>query len=201
MAYLRGTLDNQTTDTSWNPNFFVDSPLGVAGQDAVTKIVRTVKQHTDISIDFTVVRKGAIGHVQVLPDIGPDGQGKIGVQLQNNATAVRKRVEGPVQLAVQSVKETVKMVRGTMLGFFDLISNLGEASQSLSGPVAVVAVGAEVARESPQGGSLLLRFSESVSFSDLAGKNMISARISLLETGNRAGDLVLLPLQNDMSSS
>lgn len=119
----------------------------------MSKLVRTVKQHTDLSIDFTVARNKAsnVGHVQVLPDIGSDGQGKIGVQLQNNATAVRKRVEGPAELAVQSVKETGKILTGTVSGFVDLLSNLGQASQSVSGPVAVVAVGAEVARESPQG--------------------------------------------------
>jgi hypothetical protein len=123
----------------------------------VSSVVQSVKRHTDISVDLTLARRatGVIEHVQVLPDIGSGGVGKIGVQLQGNAEFVRKRVNGPVELLLQAGRETGKMLTGTASGLVSMVTNFDEAKGSVSGPVAVVAVGAGVARDSPAGVSHL----------------------------------------------
>lgn len=118
-------------------------------------VVGTVQKHTDLSIDFTVARKvgktRTIEHVQVLPDLGADGKGRVGVQLQNNVRVERKQVQGAADLVAQSARETWQMLEGTVQGLGGMLTNFEQAKKSVSGPVAVVAVGAEVARDSPQG--------------------------------------------------
>lgn len=118
-------------------------------------VVGSVQKHTDLSVDFTVARqvdkKTKIEHVQVLPDLNDSGKGRIGVQLQNNVFIERKQAQGAVDLVKQTARETWQMLNGTVQSLGGMFSNFEQAKKSVSGPVAVVAVGAEVARESPQG--------------------------------------------------
>jgi RIP metalloprotease RseP len=135
-----------------------------AGASAVKDVVEYVKGHRDVSIDVTVARlpeksgdrlkqrpAPEIRHVQVLPDIGKDGTGKIGVQLAPNAQFVVKQATGPADVLSQSAANTWRLLRATFDGFVGIVTNWGKASESVSGPIAVVAVGAEVARSSPTG--------------------------------------------------
>jgi hypothetical protein len=122
-----------------------------AGPDAVRSVVQSIKSHRDISVGVTVERAGAVQTIQVLPDIGSDGAGKIGVQLAANADLARKRANGAGDLLARSAQEMQRLVGGTLTGLGGMLTNLDQAKESVSGPVAVVAVGAEVARESPTG--------------------------------------------------
>jgi hypothetical protein len=124
----------------------------LAGQGAVGEVVQTIKKSRDLSIDFTVARRsGAVEHVQVLPDVGSDGKGKIGVQLAGNVEIERRRVEGPGELVARAGQETWRLLGSTVDGLKSLIGNFDQAKESVSSPVAVVAVGSQVARESPSG--------------------------------------------------
>ena len=125
--------------------------MHAAGPGSVQKVVQTVKRHTDVSIDVTVARgaNGAVEHVQVLPDIAADGKGKIGVQLGANARVLRKRAENVADVVVQSANEFGRMVSGTAQGLASTVTNFDAAKESVSGPIQVVQVGAEVARRSP----------------------------------------------------
>lgn len=126
-------------------------------------VVSYVRDHRDVSIDLTVARlpagdkRGAmraapeIEHVQVLPDIGPDGNGRIGVQLAPNAHFTLRHADGPIEVVRQSAASTWRLARSTFDGFIGIVTNWGRAQESVSGPLAVVAVGAEVARSSPSG--------------------------------------------------
>lgn len=114
-------------------------------------VVQSIKEHRDISIDLTIARPEGIQHVQVLPDIGADGKGKIGVQLQGNVDVERRKASGPVELLQQSTKEIWRLLTATSNGLAAMVKNFDQAKDSVSSPVAVVAVGSQVARESPAG--------------------------------------------------
>jgi hypothetical protein len=107
----------------------------------VQQVVNVVKKHTSLSVDVTVARAGSgqVEHVQVLPDVNKDGKGMMGVQLTQNVHVVR------------SLQETWGMLAGTVGGLAGFFTNFDSAKEGLSGPVAVVQVGAEVARKSPAG--------------------------------------------------
>lgn len=119
-------------------------------------VVQSIKDHRDISIDFTVARPEGVQHVQVLPDIGADGKGKIGVQLQGNVDIERRQVAGPVELLHRSSEEIWRLLTATSNGLAAMVKNFDQAKDSVSSPVAVVAVGSQVARESPTGVSAVI---------------------------------------------
>lgn len=123
----------------------------LSGPNAVSTVVQSIKNSRDLSIDFTVARPGGVEHVQVLPDIGSDGKGKIGVQLAGNVDIVRQKAEGVVELFVRSGEEVGRLLVATADGLKGLIGNFDAAKESVSSPVAVVAVGSQVARQSPAG--------------------------------------------------
>jgi hypothetical protein len=122
-----------------------------AGPGAVGEVVQTIKNSRDLSIDFTVARPSGVEHVQVLPDIGSDGKGKIGVQLAGNVDIERRKANGVGELLVRSGEEVSRLLVATVDGLKGLIGNFDAAKESVSSPVAVVAVGSQVARESPAG--------------------------------------------------
>ena len=113
--------------------------------------MQTIKNSRDLSIDFTVARPGGVQHIDVLPDIGTDGKGKIGVQLAGNVDIVRRKAEGALELVARSGEEVGRLLSATVDGLKGLIGNFDAAKESVSSPVAVVAVGSQVARESPAG--------------------------------------------------
>lgn len=122
-----------------------------SGSGSVAGVVQTIKNTTDLSIDFTVARPSGVEHVQVLPDIGSDGKGKIGVQLAANVDIVRRKADGAGELVLRSGEEVSRLLIATVEGLKGLIGNFDAAKESVSSPVAVVAVGSQVARESPAG--------------------------------------------------
>ena len=122
-----------------------------AGPGAVSEVVQTIKNSRDLSIDFTVARSSGVQHLDVLPDVGSDGKGKIGVQLAGNVDIVRQKAESTVELLVRSGEEVGRLLSATVDGLKGLIGNFDAAKESVSSPVAVVAVGSQVARESPAG--------------------------------------------------
>lgn len=72
--------------------------------------------------------------------------GRIGVQLVPNARM--QRVRPPAGDIVPATnREFARLWSGTWSGFRSLFTNLRESGQSLSGPVGVASVGAELARE------------------------------------------------------
>lgn len=138
----RGSVGCSATQQGWTD---------CAGPGAVQSVVQSIKDHRDISIDFTVARPDGIQHVEVLPDIGADGKGKIGVQLQGNVEVERRKVTSPAELLQRSSEEIWRLLTATSNGLAAMVKNFDQAKDSVSSPVAVVAVGSQVARESPTG--------------------------------------------------
>jgi RIP metalloprotease RseP len=83
--------------------------------------------------------------VTVTPEESPDGKGRIGVQLTSNGTVVRQRA-GIVDAFSKAAKEFERIVLLTVQGFGQLLSNFNQTAEKLSGPVAIVAIGAGIAR-------------------------------------------------------
>lgn len=73
------------------------------------------------------------------------------MQLASNADVVRRKAQDAGELITRSGKEVGRLLVATVDGLKGLIGNFDAAKESVSSPVAVVAVGSQVARESPAG--------------------------------------------------
>ncbi|GAB0489037.1 hypothetical protein MMPV_000252 [Pyropia vietnamensis] len=85
--------------------------------------------------------------VKVQPSCcAPDGTAAMGVQLSPNARVSRVRPPASRILGVANA-EFSRLVKQTLSGFSAVFGNLKEASSNLSGPVGVVSIGAQLARD------------------------------------------------------
>jgi membrane-associated protease RseP (regulator of RpoE activity) len=82
----------------------------------------------------------------VTPTSDKDGKGKIGVMLAPNGEVIRRRASNIIEAFTAGATEYQRIAQLTVQGFWQLISNFGENAEQVAGPVAIVAVGAELAR-------------------------------------------------------
>ena len=86
--------------------------------------------------------------IVVTPRVSPAGEGRIGAQLEANAE-VSKRVAGdPADAARLAGREFARLTALVSKSLFSLVSDFDKAKENVSGPIAIVGVGAEVMRGS-----------------------------------------------------
>ena len=129
-----------------------DVILAVDGQDlgsglkATESLKKTIQQSPNKPLELTIQRDKQSLSLKVTPEQGQDGKGKIGVGLFPNGEVVRKRASNPVEAFSSAAEEYQRVVILTIQGFGQLISNFSETAKQVSGPVAIVAIGADIAR-------------------------------------------------------
>ena len=114
--------------------------------DALENLRRKIQKSPNRVLELTIERNAEIVTLDVKPDVGQDGKGKIGVMLAPNGDIVRRRTANIVEAFTAGANEFQRIVQLTVRGFWQLISNFQENAQQVAGPVAIVAVGAELAR-------------------------------------------------------
>lgn len=123
----------------------VDSqPLG-EGQPAIETLQTTIQNSVNEPLSLTVKRDGETLNLSVTPKAGDDGKGKIGVLLSPNGEIVRERPDNFIEPFTQGAKEYQRIFTLTFQGLGQLISNFQESAEQVAGPVAIVAVGANIA--------------------------------------------------------
>ena len=122
-----------------------DLELG-ASSEALNALRRTIQNSPEQSLKLTIDRDQEIIALDVQPEVGQDGKGKIGVMLAPNGDVVRRRAGNIVEAFTTGATEFQRIVQLTVQGFWQLISNFSENAKQVAGPVAIVAVGAELAR-------------------------------------------------------
>ncbi|MFB8788210.1 MAG: RIP metalloprotease RseP [Potamolinea sp.] len=128
-----------------------DVILAIDGQDlgkglkATDTLKKTIQKSPNQPLELTIKRNEQSLSVQVKPEAGQDGKGKIGVQLKPNGKVVRKR-SNIVEAFSTAAEEYQRVIILTVQGFGQLLSNFGETAEQVSGPVAIVAIGANIAR-------------------------------------------------------
>mmetsp|Transcript_46946 Transcript_46946/g.150644 ORF Transcript_46946/g.150644 Transcript_46946/m.150644 type:complete len:174 (-) Transcript_46946:12-533(-) len=89
--------------------------------------------------------------MQVVPNSSSDGEGRIGVQLSSNVENNRKFPSGPIEVVTMTASEFGKLTQSVTGGLYSLVSRFSENKDQVSGPVAILAVGAEVAKKDASG--------------------------------------------------
>jgi membrane-associated protease RseP (regulator of RpoE activity) len=122
-----------------------DLSLGTS-PDALEALRNTIQNSPQKPLELTISRNKELMEVAVTPELNSDGKGKIGVMLAPNGKVTRRRAANIIEAFTTGATEYERIALLTVRGFWQLISNFGENAEQVAGPVAIVAVGAELAR-------------------------------------------------------
>uniref|UniRef100_B8HNK6 Zinc metalloprotease n=1 Tax=Cyanothece sp. (strain PCC 7425 / ATCC 29141) TaxID=395961 RepID=B8HNK6_CYAP4 len=120
-------------------------PLG-ASETALPHLMEVIRNNGGQPIAFKIQRQQQQLNLTVTPDVSPDGKARIGVQLSPNGTVTRQHTLNPIAITGAAATEFERIVRLTLGGFVQLFSHFDQAANQVSGPVAIVAMGADIAR-------------------------------------------------------
>lgn len=125
--------------------------LPKSGSSAVSELVDVIKGSPKRNVLLKVERGKKDFEIGVTPDENSDGTGRIGVQLSPNVKFSKVR---PKNL-IEAYNFTGKEFLGLSFNVFDSLKqtflNFSQSASKVSGPVAIIAVGAEVARSNTDG--------------------------------------------------
>ena len=101
---------------------------------------------------LSLLREGAPVNVDVTPNVSPAGEGRIGVQLEANAEMTKRVARNAAEGAGLAAKGFGRLAALVSKSLFSLVSDFESAKENVSGPIAIVGVGAEVMRTSDLSG-------------------------------------------------
>lgn len=120
-------------------------PLG-ASKEAMPSLMEAIQSHANQPLQLTIQRQTEKINIQVVPQPGTDGKGRIGVQLAPNGQVERQRINNIFEAFSLGAAEFQKIVGLTIQGFGQLIGNFSKTAEQVAGPVAIVAIGANIAK-------------------------------------------------------
>ncbi|HIK37150.1 MAG: RIP metalloprotease RseP [Geminocystis sp.] len=116
-------------------------------QEGMEKLRTIIQQSPNQTLQFTVKRGDEILYIPVTPTPGDKGEGRIGVMLAPNGEVVRRPARSFFEVLTTAADQFQNYTELTLNGFRQLLTNFQENANQLAGPVAIVAVGAELARD------------------------------------------------------
>ncbi|KAL5056380.1 hypothetical protein RYX36_037062 [Vicia faba] len=121
------------------------------GPNSVSEVVDVIKSSPKKYVLLKVKRGGEDFEIRVTPDESFDGTGKIGVQLAPNIKLSEVRPKNVVEAVTFTAKEFWGLSSNVLDGLKQTFLNFSQTASKVSGPVAIIAVGAEVARSNIDG--------------------------------------------------
>lgn len=119
-------------------------PQSLSNASALATKIRASKGSP---IDFHIARGGSEFDLTVSPKCcTPDGSSAMGIQLVPNASITRVRPSSPTQIVSTTNAEFTRLSKQTWNGLTTLFSNFKQSSKNLTGPIGVVSMGADLAR-------------------------------------------------------
>ncbi len=117
-----------------------------ASEASIDTLRNVIQASPNQPLKFTVKRGDNLINLDITPEASESGKGKIGVMLAPYGDVIKRHPEGIVELFTVASQEFGRYTNLTLQGFAQLITNFQESSQQIAGPVAIVAVGAELAK-------------------------------------------------------
>ncbi|KAF3443665.1 hypothetical protein FNV43_RR13355 [Rhamnella rubrinervis] len=127
------------------------SELPKAGPSAVLELVDVIKKNPKKNVLLKVGRGQQDYEFGVTPDENFDGTGKIGVQLSPNVKVSKVLPKNLVEAFNYTGKEFWGLSSNVLDSLKQTFLNFSQSASKVSGPVAIIAVGAEVARSNIDG--------------------------------------------------
>ncbi len=117
-----------------------------ASEQAIKSLTTAIQDSPAQPLELTIQRGEETKIITVTPTPSQDGKGKIGVVLQPKVEIVRHRPQNFGKIFVVGAQEYERIAKLTFRGFWELVNNFSETAEQVAGPVAIVAVGAKLAR-------------------------------------------------------
>ena len=127
-----------------------------ANSRSVSKVVQAVKKSPDEFMKFELMHVGANGApevkvVELRPETSAAGDGKIGVKLESNSTVAKRVASNPFDATILASKEFARLSALVWNSLTGLFMHFDDNKSQVSGPIAIVATGAEVMRNDISG--------------------------------------------------
>lgn len=116
-----------------------------ASEQARPSLMKEIQTHPNKPIDLNIERDSQKLSLRVRPELGADGQGRIGVQLSANGKSIYRRPQNIGEAFALGAEQFQQIFVATVEGFGKLITNFTETASQVSGPVAIVEAGAKLA--------------------------------------------------------
>jgi membrane-associated protease RseP (regulator of RpoE activity) len=124
----------------------VDNKSLPASEDSIDTLRNAIQASPNQPLKFTIKRGDKLINLNITPEAGESGKGKIGVMLSPYGEIIKRHPKGIGELFTVASQQFERYMSLTFQGFGQLITNFKESSQQVAGPVAIVAVGAELAK-------------------------------------------------------
>lgn len=117
----------------------------------VTELVTEIQAHPSERLQLEVERKGRRLQLPITPDRGDNGVGKIGVSLSSNAFINHIHPKDVSEAWGMTWSEFKRLGATVVNGLKSIFTNFNGVAAQLSGPVAIVVQGADIARTDAAG--------------------------------------------------
>ena len=133
-------------------HFAIDGEDLEADAKTVNQVVNKIKASANKKLDVVVSRKGEMVKLNLIPDETPKTlEGRVGTRLEANSVLYKKMAKGPVDSIKLASKEFGRLFTLVGKSLTGLVTNFSQSKDQVSGPLAIVAVGAEVVRKDISG--------------------------------------------------
>ncbi|XP_021822927.1 membrane metalloprotease ARASP, chloroplastic-like [Prunus avium] len=127
----------------------IELPKG--GPNGVSEIVDVIKQNAKRNVVLKVERGQQDFEIRIIPDENYDGTGKIGVQLSPNVKFTKVKPKSIPDAFNYTGREFWGLSSNVLDSLKQTFLNFSQTAGKVAGPVAIIAVGAEVARSNVDG--------------------------------------------------
>lgn len=128
-----------------------DVELSRKGPSLVSEVVDVIKNSPNRKVVFRIGRGEENVEINVTPDKNVDGTGRIGVQLSPNVKFTKVKPKDLFEVFRFSGREFWGLTSNVLDSLKQTFMNFSQSASKVSGPVAIIAVGAEVAKSNADG--------------------------------------------------
>ncbi len=121
-------------------------PLG-SSRTVIDTLKQEIQNSPNQPLDLKIKRGDELLNLTVTPNRDSQGRGKLGIMLAPHGKVTRRLPIGIAEAFAAGAQEYQYIATLTVQGFSQLLSNFGETAQQVAGPVAIVAIGADLARD------------------------------------------------------
>ncbi|KZV17713.1 hypothetical protein F511_01522 [Dorcoceras hygrometricum] len=128
-----------------------DIELTRTSPSLVSEVVDIIRDSPKKKVLFKIERGGENVEINVTPDKNSDGTGRIGVQLSPNIKISKAKPKNLGDVFRYTGREFWGLTSNVLDGLKQTFLNFSQSASKVSGPIAIIAVGAEVAKSNADG--------------------------------------------------
>lgn len=125
--------------------------LSESVSDSISVVVNVVKRNPNHNVLLKIERRNEDFEIRITPDKSFDGTGKIGVQLSPNVRFSKVKPKNVMETFSFVGREFFGLSYNVLDSLKQTFLNFSQTASKVAGPVAIIAVGAEVARSNADG--------------------------------------------------